>query len=436
LKRVLYIIYYWPPCGGISVLRNLKFVKYFREFGWEPVVFAPEDANYPVIDPTTAKDIPAGTEVIKTKALEPFAIFNLLQGKKMDSRVKDVFLVREAKPGIMHKLGVWIRGNFFIPDARMLWINPSVKYLRKYLKAHHIDAIISYGPPHSTHRIAYQIHKETNIPWIADFQDPWTQIDYFEKFMLTDFARKKHQTQEMEVLKSAEKVVMVSQSWRKDLAELGGRPVEYIPFGYDEDDFKNAVPTDNGNKFVISHYGTLGNDRNPEQLWTVLAELMAEIPDFGSHLLIDLAGVVDYSVFHSIEQAGLKQFLHYTAFLTKDKVIEGMLGSDVLLLLLNKGFGDYNVKGRIPAKLFEYLGSKKQILIIGEEDSDVARIINETKAGLTLNYDNNSVLKSSIVNFYNAWKEGKQLFTPEHIESYSFKNLTGQMAALLDEISR
>jgi len=416
-------------------LRNLKFVKYFREFGWEPVVFAPEDANYPVIDPTTAKDIPPGTEVIKTRAVEPFAIFNLLQGRKMDSRVKDVFLVRETRPGIMHKLGVWIRGNLFIPDARMLWINPSVKYLRKYLKTHHIDAIISYGPPHSTHRIAYQLHKETNIPWIADFQDPWTQIDYFEKFMLTDFARKKHQLQEMEVLKSAEKVVMVSKSWRNDMAELGERPVEYIPFGFDEDDFKNAMPKDNGNKFVLSHYGTLGTDRNPEQLWNVLAELISEIPDFGSHLLIDLAGVVDYSVFHAIDVAGIKDFLHYTSFLNKDKVIEGMLGSDVLLLLLNKGFGDYNVKGRIPAKLFEYLGSKRQILVLGKEDSDVASIITETKSGLTIDYDNTSALKLNLIQFYQAWKDGRQLYNPEHIEAYSFKNLTGQMAALLDEIT-
>ena len=435
LKRVLYIIYYWPPCGGVSVLRNLKFVKYFRDFGWEPVVFAPKDANYPVIDTTTFKDIPPGIEVIKTKALEPFAIFNLLQGRKMNTRVKDVFLVREAKPGIMHKLGVWIRGNFFIPDARMLWISPSVKYLRKYLKTNPVDAIISYGPPHSTHRIAYHLHQETGIPWIADFQDPWTQIDYFEKFMLTDFARKKHLVQEMEVLKTADKVVMVSKSWAKDMAELGDRPVEYIPFGFDEDDFKNVLPQVNDNKFIISHYGTLGIDRNPENLWTVLAELASEIPDFGSHLMIDLAGVVDYSVFHSIEEAGMKEYLRYTPFLTKDKVIAGMEHSDVLLLLLNKGFGDYNVKGRIPAKLFEYLGSKRQILVIGKADSDVGGIVSETKAGLTIDYDKATDLKSAILKFYQAWKEGKQLYTPEHIEAYSFKNLTGQMAALLDEVT-
>jgi hypothetical protein len=436
LKKILYIIYYWPPCGGISVLRNLKFVKYFRQFGWEPVVYAPENANYPVIDETTFRDIPPGIEVIKTPVIEPFGIFNILQGKKKGERVKDVFLVRDEKPGLAHKLGVWVRGNFFIPDARMLWINPSVRYLRKYLKTHHVDAMISYGPPHSTHRIAYALKKEFGIPWVADFQDPWTQIDYFEKFMLTDFARNKHKKQEQEVLKTADKVVMVSKSWCEDLAELGGRPVKYIPFGYDEDDFKNIVPVKQDQKFIISHYGTLGIDRNPESLWMVLSELCDEIPGFRDQLMIDLAGVVDYSIFEIVEKAGLKNNLNYTQFLNKEKVVEGMLSSDILLLLLNKGFGEYNVRGRIPAKLFEYLGSRKPILVMGREGSDVANIINETRAGITIDYDQHAALKKSVLEFYTAWKEGRQLYHPEHIEEYNFKYLTGKMAGLLDEISR
>jgi glycosyltransferase involved in cell wall biosynthesis len=436
MKKVLYIIYYWPPCGGISVLRNLKFVKYFRDFGWEPVVYAPENANYPVIDETTFKDIPPGVEVLKTPVIEPFGIFNLLQGKKKDERVKDVFLVRDEKPGLAHKLGVWVRGNFFIPDARMLWINPSVRYLRKYLRSHHVDAMISYGPPHSTHRIAYALKQEFGIPWVADFQDPWTEIDYFEKFMLTDFARNKHKRQEQEVLKTADKVVMVSKSWCQDLAALGGRPVGYIPFGFDHDDFNQKNPISADPKFTISHFGTLGIDRNPEELWTVLAELSAEDPEFRNALQIDLAGVVDYSIFEAIEKNGLKSNLQYHLFLTKDKVVPHMLSSAILLLLLNKGFGEYNVKGRIPAKLFEYLGSKRPIMVIGNSGSDVARIIAETNGGITIDYPDHQALKNTITEFYKAWKEGRQLYLPEHIEEYNFRNLTGKMAGLLDEISQ
>lgn len=435
LKRVLYIVYYWPPAGGVSVLRNLKFVKYFREFGWEPVVYAPENANYPLTDPTVAKDIPNGVEVLKTKAREPFAVFNLLQGKKTGEKVQDVFLVRDKKPGIMHKLGVWVRGNFFIPDARMLWISPSVRYLKKYLKDHPVDAIISYGPPHTTHRIAYHLKQATGIPWIADFQDPWTQIDYFEKFMLTDTARQKHKRQEQEVLHTADKVVMVSPSWCDDLAKLGNRPVDYIPFGFDEADFKNVNPLPR-DKFRISHFGTLGLDRNPAELWEVLASIANEDSAFRNNLEITLAGAIDYTVFQEIEQHGLKANLNYQRQMPKDKVIEGMISSDMLLLLLNKGFGEYNVLGRIPAKLFEYLGSRRPILAIGRDDSDVAGILRETQAGRTVNYADKSLLKEAVLQYYSAWKNNTALFHPQGLEKYNFRNLTGQMASLLDQIAK
>jgi glycosyltransferase involved in cell wall biosynthesis len=435
MKRFLYIVYYWPPAGGVSVLRNLKFVKYFREYGWEPVVYAPEDANYPLTDPGTFNDVPQGLEVIKTKAREPFAIFNLLQGKKKDDKVQDVFLVRDKKPGMIHKLAVWVRGNFFIPDARALWIKPSVRYLKKYLAEHPVDAIISYGPPHTTHRIAYHLKKETGIPWIADFQDPWTQIDYFEKFMLTDRARRKHKEQEQEVLKTADKVVMVSPSWSRDLAALGGRSVDYIPFGYDEDDFRNveSLPRD---KFRISHFGTLGLDRNPEELWKVLAELANSNPKFKNDLQIVLAGAIDYTVFDEIEKSGLKDNLWYERQMPKDQVIRGMVSADMLLLLLNKGFGDYNVLGRIPAKLFEYLGSQRPILAIGKKDSDVGQILRETKAGLTVEYTDTISLKDAVLKYYEAWKKDERLFTLEGIEKYNFRQLTGQMAELLNQIKK
>jgi hypothetical protein len=437
LKKVLYIIYYWPPCGGASVLRTLKFVKYLGDFGWKPVVFAPENANYPVIDETTLNDIPPGTEVIKLPIVEPFGIFNILKGKKKQESVKDVFLVRDEKPGLIHNLGVWVRGNFFIPDARMLWIKPSVKHLRKYLQTHKIDAIISSGPPHSVHRIAYKLKKEFDIPWIADFQDPWTQIDYFEKFMLTDFARKKHIRHENEVLQTADKVVIVSPSWSKDLSDLGGgRPVNSITMGYDEAEFPNIIPDKQSKKFTISHYGTLGIDRNPDELWRVLSDLSDEIPSFRASLQIVLAGVVDYSIFQGVEKAGLKENLQYNAFLTKDKVVESMLSSDILLLLLNKGYGEYNVKGRIPGKVFEYLGCKKQILVIGEHDSDVAAIVSKSKAGITVGYDDYQNLKKMVVEFYKAWQQGKQLYTPVNTSEYTFKHLAGKLAGLLDEIAK
>ncbi|NTV19613.1 MAG: glycosyltransferase family 4 protein, partial [Bacteroidales bacterium] len=82
MKRVLIITYYWPPAGGSGVQRWLKFVKYLREFGYEPVVYTPESPEFMAIDETLAKEIPQGVEVVKKEIFEPYSIYKILTGKR------------------------------------------------------------------------------------------------------------------------------------------------------------------------------------------------------------------------------------------------------------------------------------------------------------------------------------------------------------------
>ncbi|MBX7205113.1 MAG: glycosyl transferase family 1 [Bacteroidia bacterium] len=435
MKRVLYIAYYWPPCGGIGPVRNVKFTKYFRDYGWEPVIYAPQNAQYPLLDESTFKDLPTGVEIIKTPISEPYGFFNLLKGKKKNEAVKDVFLVKDGGSSFMHRFALWVRANFFIPDARAGWIKPSVNYLRKYLKQHPVDAIISYGPPHSMHLIAMALHRELDIPWISDWQDPWTQIDYYEKFPMTKAARQKHEQLEQEVLRTASSVVMVSKSWSEDLKKLSGREVNYIPFGYDEDDFNGIVPQQTG-KFIISHFGSFGTDRNPESLWCALQELCSENGLFEKNLEIHLAGHVDASVFEAIEKAGLKKSLRYESFIGKNSLFQQLVNSAVQLVLINRPEPGlkYNNKGRIPAKIFECLGARKPILVIGPHDGDVAHIVNETGAGKNCDYLETTAMKQVIKEWYMQWENDPLRQVESHSEMYSFSNLCKQMSGLLNQL--
>jgi glycosyltransferase involved in cell wall biosynthesis len=436
LKKVLYIAYYWPPCGGIGVVRNLKFVKYFRNHGWEPIIYAPENASYPIIDPSTEKDLPNNITILKTPIFEPYGLFNLAKGKKKSEQVKDVFLVNEQKKSLMHDLGLWIRANFFIPDARAFWVKPSIAYLRKYLRENPVDAIISYGPPHSMHLIAKALHKEFGTPWVSDWQDPWTEIDYFSKFKMTDRARQKHIKLEHEVITEANALVMVSKSWCTDLQKLSGRPVDYIPFGFDESDFA-AHTYQKGAHFTISHFGTFGTDRNPLFLWKALAELKQEIPAFASHLKLHLAGQVDVTIFNALENAGLKDQLRYDKQINKSELFGYLTNSNVQLVLINapeEGIA-YNNKGRIPAKVFECIGSKQPVLVIGPTDGDVANIVAETQTGKTFNYDDFTNIKDTLKLWYTNWQQGIPSTRPINIDRFSFNNLSNQMAAVLNKIS-
>ena len=130
MKKALIISYYWPPAGGIAVHRCLKFAKYLRAFGWEPVICTADNPEYPILDESNYGDIPEGATILKTKIWEPYNFFKLIIGKKKEERIHNVFL-EEEKAGLSHKLGIWIRGNIFIPDARRFWISPSVKFLSK-----------------------------------------------------------------------------------------------------------------------------------------------------------------------------------------------------------------------------------------------------------------------------------------------------------------
>ena len=186
MKRVLIITYYWPPSGGSGVQRWLKMSKYLPEYGWQPVIYTTENAEYPIVDPSLEKDVSPEAEVIRRPITEPYTFYKKFLGIKQEETVKVGFTQEEKKKKSWKSgLSMWIRGNLFIPDARRWWVKPSVKYLKKYLQEHPVDAIISTGPPHSMHLIAMKLKEATGLPWIADFRDPWTEIDYYQDLHLT-----------------------------------------------------------------------------------------------------------------------------------------------------------------------------------------------------------------------------------------------------------
>ncbi|KAF0150788.1 MAG: glycosyl transferase group 1 [Ignavibacteria bacterium] len=429
MKKVLIITYYWPPSGGIAVHRCLKFAKYLRQFGWEPVIHTATGAEYPVLDDGNFKDVPLNVEVIKTKIWEPFNLFKLFTGKRKEERIHNVFL-EEDKPTLAHTIGIWIRGNIFIPDARKFWINPSVNHLTKYLKDNPVDVLFTNGPPQTNHMIAYGVKKKFNIPWLADFQDPWTQVDYFPQLMLNPISLKIHKAMEQRVFKNADKVTICSNTWKYDLESIGAKDVGVIVWGYDEDDFKN-INVELSPKFTLSHYGSLGPDRNPKTLWKALSILTNENNGFAEDLEIELAGFIGHSILDEMESRGLKKNLVLFNHLTREETLERMHRSQVLLLILNDM---PNVNGRLPGKLFEYLASRRPTLVIGPEESDASKIVNSVNAGCTCNFNDLAKTIETVRELYQKFKEGKLTANQTDISQYSNRNLTKQLAGYLDQI--
>jgi len=431
VKKVLVITYYWPPSGGAGVQRWLKFVKYLRLYGWEPVVYTPSNPELPVTDNSLLNEIPDGLTVLKHPLWEPYQLYKRFSGRS--ENINTGFLTEKGVTGWKEKLSVWVRGNFFIPDARKFWIKPSVKFLSGYLEKNQIHAIVSSGPPHSMHLIALSLKKKFNLPWLADFRDPWTGIDYYNDLMLTGYADRKHHKMEQEVLQKADAIVSVGYDMSRNFEKvLGQRKSKFhiITNGYDESDFRVNTPQ-LSRKFRLLHAGTLVRSRNPVVLWKVLSELVKESAEFKNQLEIVLTGKVDAEVSESLLAAGLDPFIVRTGYVSHQEAINLMFSAQVLLLILNDA---PNAKGILTGKLFEYLAVKRPVICIGPEDGDAATIISDTNAGFIAAFKDEQKIKMIISECFHLFCQGKLESHSRHTEVFSRKELTHKLAELLNQM--
>lgn len=427
-KRVLILTYYWPPGGGAGVQRWLKFVKYLPEFGWEPVVYAPENPEYMALDGSLEKDIPPGIQILKTKVWEPYEVYKKFVGLKKEDKIAAAFVSEKKKPKKSEGLAVWIRGNLFIPDARRFWIRPSVKYLSAYLKNNPVDVIVSTGPPHSMHLIATKLREKSDIPWVADFRDPWTRISYFNELKLTARSDRRHKMLEKSVLQTADSVIVVSQGMKEDFSEICDRDYEVIHNGFDEEDIPN-IEVEQDEKFSIAHIGVLAKSRNPEVLWKALRNICKENEQFSNDLEIKLVGKVDVHVRDMIRSYNLEKNLKLIPYLPHDQVIVEQKKSSVLLLLIHN---TPKAKLILTGKIFEYLAAKRPVLCIGPEDGDAAAIIAKTESGTTVDRRHETKLKKEILQLYKLHAEGQPFTGGKNIGQFSRKVLTGKLSKLLD----
>lgn len=427
MKRVLIITYYWPPGGGAGVQRWLKFSKYLPENGWQPVIYTPENPEVPALDESLAKDIPKECEVIRQPIKEPYSFYKRFTGRAKDEKVNAGFLDEGRQPGLKDKIAVWIRGNFFIPDARRFWICPSVKYLSKYLKENPVDAIVSTGPPHSMHLIGLGLKNQLDLPWIADFRDPWTGIDFYHQLMLTRYADKKHHRQERNVLQLADRVVTVGWESARQLEKLGGRKVDVITNGYDQEDisgFDEPVVKETS-KFIIRHVGAMNKDRNHDNFWKAVKDLK-ENAAFDKELVVELIGKNDAAVRESVNKFELQDTVKFISYVSHDEIGALLRSADLLYLPINN---TPNAKAILTGKLFEYIASGTPVMGIGPKDGDAARVIEDCNAGEMYGF-NEKITVSQILSLRTS-----QTLEDEVITKISRKALTQQLVDVFKTIS-
>lgn len=420
MKKVLVISYYFPPAGGPGVQRWLKFIKYLREYGVEPVMFIPRDVHYPMVDDSLSSDIPDGIKIYRAPIIEPNSYMKTAQS------TSGGFIDKKKKDGIKNRLLTWIRANLFIPDARCMWISPSVKRIVNILDKEGIDTIITTAPPHSVHMIGLGVKKRRpQVKWIADFRDPWTKIDYFHNLPLCNWAKKKHYAMEKEVLSMADDVICVTPSVGEDYRPMTGGRMHVITNGYDTSDMpQKKIELDTS--FTITHAGSINAQRNPVTLWRVLGDMCREDSTFAARLKIQLAGTLSPEVFSSLRDNSLIDNTLYHDYLPHDEVIKLQHSSQLLLMLMYRA---PHGKMFIVGKLFEYLASRRPILAVGYPDGDAAHIINDSNSGNVVDFDDYDTTRRVVEEAYKMYLQGEQCYTHSgDIEQFSRRELTRRLA--------
>lgn len=436
MKRVLIITYYWPPAGGSGVQRWVKFAKYLPKNGWTPIIYTPLNPTFYSLDKTMGEELPPEVQVLKRPITEPYSLYHKLMGKErtVDMRVLTATgkeAERKAPASFKDKVSLWLRSNLFIPDPRVWWVRPSVKWLKEWLEEHPVDLIVTTGPPQSMHLIGQRLHKELGLPWIPDFRDPWTKMYWFKRMRLTKCSERKHRRLERAALDQATAVMTVTPLMAENYQRMTETPVHVITNGYDEEDFNQAVELDG--HFNIVHTGILSADGNPVALWNSLKEKAASDPAFDKELRIRLVGQTDDGVMATIREAGLSGHVIDLGYQSHRIAVREQMAASVLALPQRD---DPDMRMILQGKVFEYLAARRPIIGFGREDGDLARVIAEAKAGKVFSFNDKAGIRAFIDDAWEKHRSGTPDPCTGDVEQYSRRRLTERLAELFNSLTK
>ncbi|WP_439883132.1 glycosyltransferase [Pontibacter sp. MBLB2868] len=427
---LLYISYYWPPSGGPGVQRGLKFCKYLPQFGIQPTVLTVDEkqASYALLDPSFADEVPPGLKVYRTNTSEPFEYYKKLSGKK--EIPYSGFANQNSKDSLLDKVFKFVRGNLFIPDARVGWNKHALAKAEELLKNGTFKAILTTSPPHSTQLIGLKLKQKYNLTWIADLRDPWTDIHYYDQLYHTALAKRLDAKYEKQVLQHADAILVTSEDTKRLFlnkpASIDSRKIHVIPNGYDGADFTfDSKPPKN--EFIITYTGTITENYNIDVFLKVLATLLSLFSDINYKLRF--VGKVSEGMKKRIEKAGLLGITEFIPYVPHQESIKYMMESTVLFLAI----ADVdNVYANVPGKLFEYLASNKPIIALGPVHSDMDRIIDECGAGRLFHYTAHDLMLDHMTQWSKAWKINPNLDLPYINHSrFSRESLSNELAELI-----
>jgi len=374
-NKVLIFTYYWPPSGGSGVQRWMYFAKYLKKLGWEPVVITvhEQQASYPVCDDSLLDEV-TDIRVIKTATREPLRWYSMITSGNTKKGMPQGEVKRS---GIFGKIATYIRGNYFIPDARKGWVPFAVKTAQKLLKEELISHLITTGPPHSTHLVGLQLKAQFDLNWWVDFRDPWTEVFYNKDLYRSQKAIQKDASLENKVLQTADGVLTtVGGELHNQLSvKVPNQNFVSIPNGYDAQLMQEVKATKPMEVFHVVYTGLLTQNQAYDSVLHALNNLSNK-----QAIRFSLAGNIAPEIISFIRAALPKVEVVYQGYLPHKEAIGLMKSAHLLLNFIFMTAQTQMISG----KLLEYMATHVPILSIGDPDSEAGKFIEQGTAAKML----------------------------------------------------
>jgi len=430
-KKILIIVYYWPPSGGSGVQRWVKLAKYLVEQGIQVHVLTVDEkyASYLQTDLSLAQEVHPDIQVVRTRSFEIINVFARIFGK---NKIPTAGFYNLDRKSIVHNLGLIIRSNFFIPDPRRGWNYFAFRKACEIIKKEGITKVITSSPPHSSQLIGFKLKKKFGVEWIADLRDPWTDIFYYGLLRHSFLSRRIDRHYEQTVLKNADICFTVSQKLKEIFIakddHIDPGKFHIIPNGYDEGDFEDVGKSEQGKDFVIGYTGTISDQYEP---WVFLKAFSNLVHHSLGKVSLEITGTASPAIASFAEKLGIRDHISINPPVPHNEIPGLLVRKSVLLLVIPRVD---NADLILTGKLFEYLASRRPVILIGPKNGDAANILQECGSGYSFDWDAEIEITQHLLMLKDQHERGL-LFNPKNaiLNKYSRRNQAKEIEKLLFE---
>lgn len=411
-KKVLMVLFYFPPAASGGTYRPLKFIRYLREFGYQCVIIAPTRCRYESQDHTLLAEIPYGTEIIRVNpGVEESWYYHLIR-----------------------KLGMGeIYEQNMVPDRHVGFAYNAIESAKKRISQGDINLVFTSATPNSVHIAGREISMQSGLKWVADFRDPWI-ADPFYKPINSD-RDKKNREIERSCFEQANAIISFPE-FRADIERTRypefAHKIVSIDNGFDPADFPSTQINPLHGKITISHVGAITKDRPVTSFLESLLKVLESDKSLREMVNLEFYGDSRPPTPDDISRFNLTDITHFNGYVPHSDACIAMAQSNLLFMVLPDRDG---AEGIMPLRLFEYIYSNRPVFLIAPQ-GEASGFLNETSSGVWVKNSDQNEITSKLKSILENIKSGQYKHTPnlEPLRKFERRNLTEKLARLFDSL--